>query len=325
MTEIRDCLYVQTIDGLPGIPWVEASRLLDNQKERNTVLAIMKKGTALATLRPTSARTFCFLIALLTLLSVPSITSAAEEDSATELAKKTQNPVSDLISVPFESNFNFNTGAKDATVYVLNVQPIIPIHLSEDWNLIIRTIMPIINQPSLFPAQERTFGLGDMNPSFFFSPAKAGRLLWGIGPTFTLPTATDSQLGSDHFSMGLTAVALTIQGPWLGGVLVANQWSITGWGDKPSVNRMLIEPFVNYNFGSGWHLTSELVITADWEADAGQRWTVPIGGGVGKLFTVGKLPVDTTLEAFWNIERPDYAPDWQLRFRVTFLLPASKR
>ena len=108
-------------------------------------------------------------------------------------------------------------------------------------------------------------------------------------------------------------------------MLVANQWSITGWGDKPSVNRMLIEPFVNYNFGSGWHLTSELVITGDWEADAGQRWTVPIGGGVGKLFKVGKLPVDTTLEAFWNVERPDYAPDWQLRFRFTFLLPASKR
>ena len=164
-----DRLYVQTIDGLPGIPWVEPSRLLDNQKERNTVLTIIKKGIALATLRPTCARTFCFLIALLTLLSVPSITSAAEEDSATELAKKTQNPVSDLISIPFESNFNFNTGAKDATVYVLNVQPIIPIHLSEDWNLIIRTIMPISNQPSLFPAQESAFGLGDINPSFFLA------------------------------------------------------------------------------------------------------------------------------------------------------------
>jgi len=264
-----------------------------------------------------------FTVALLTILSLTSIASAVEEENATELAKKTQNPVADLISVPFESNFN--TGAKDATVYVLNVQPIIPFHLNKDWNLITRTILPIINEPSLFSRQGSAFGLGDINPSFFFSPAKPGAFMWGIGPTFTLPTATDSRLGSDRFSMGPAAAALTIEGPWLLGVLVNNQWSITGWGGKPAVNQMLIEPFVNYNFGSGWHLSTELIMTADWEAKAGHRWTVPLGGGVGKLFKLGRLPIDTTLEAFWNVEHPDYAVDWQLRFRVTFVLPAFKR
>jgi hypothetical protein len=285
------------------------------------VQGIIQKKRALSALKVNSARTCGFLIALLTLLSVASIASAAEEESATELAKKTQNPVSDLISVPFESDFNFNTGAKDKTVYVLNVQPIIPFQLNENWNLITRTILPIINAPSLFSGQGSAFGLGDINPSFFFSPAKEGAFMWGIGPTFTLPTATDSKLGSDRFSMGPAAAALTIQGPWLAGVLVNNQWSITGWGDHPAVNQMLLEPFVNYNFGSGWHLSSEFIMTADWEAKAGQRWTVPLGDGLGKLFRLGKLPIDTTLEAFWNVEHPAYAADWQLRFRVTFLLP----
>jgi len=275
-------------------------------------------------LKATTTRTFSFLVALLTILSAPSHALAAEEESATELAKKTQNPVADLISVPFESDINFNNGTRNATTYVLNVQPIIPFHLNKDWNLITRTILPIINEPSSFSGQRSAFGLGDINPSFFFSPAKAGALMWGIGPTFTLPTATDPNLGSHRFSMGPTFAALTIQGPWLAGVLVNNQWSVTGWGDRRAVNQMLLEPFVNYNFGSGWHLSTELIMTADWQAKANQRWTVPIGGGVGKLFRVGKLPVDTTLEAFWNAMHPDNAGDWQLRFRVTLVLPAFK-
>jgi len=115
---------------------------------------------------------------------------AAEDESATELAKKTQNPVADLISVPFQNNFNFNTGSKDATVYILNVQPVIPIKLTEDWNLITRTIIPIINQPSLFPGPDKisdsAFGLGDINPTLFLSPGKPGKFIWGLGPTFTI-------------------------------------------------------------------------------------------------------------------------------------------
>ena len=139
---------------------------------------------------------------------------AADGDSETELAKKTQNPVADLISVPFQSNFNFNTGTKDATVYVLNVQPVIPFHLTENWNLITRTIMPIINQPSLFPRMESAFGMGDINPTFFLSPARPGAFIWGLGPTFTFPTATDRLLASGKYSLGPAAVGLMMQGPW---------------------------------------------------------------------------------------------------------------
>jgi hypothetical protein len=252
---------------------------------------------------------------------------ARADEDATELAKKTQNPVADLISVPLQSNFNFNTGIKDETVYVLNVQPVIPIKLNHEWNLITRTIVPVINQPSLFPGPNSisgsAWGLGDINPSLFLSPAKSGAIIWGVGPTFTLPTATDWRLGSGKFSLGPTAVALTIQGPWVLGALINNQWSVAGWGDK-DVNQMLLQPFVNYNLADGWYLTSSPVMTANWEAGSGDRWTVPVGGGVGKLCKLGPLPINTSLQAYYNVERPRYASEWQLRFQVQFLLPGFK-
>src|SRR5262245_23333240 len=208
--------------------------------------------------------------------------AAEEEESATELAKKTQNPVADLISVPFQNNFNFNTGEKDATVYLLNVQPVVPIKLTHDWTLITRTIVPIINQPSLFDGPNQVsgsaWGLGDINPSFFLSPARPSRFIWGVGPTFTLPTATDWRLGSGRFSLEPTAVALVMEGPWVAGALINNQWSVAGWGDK-DVNQMFLQPFVNYNIADGWYVTTGPIITADWKAESGQRWTVPVGAG----------------------------------------------
>ena len=244
----------------------------------------------------------------------------AAEESASELAKKTQNPVADLISVPFQNNFNFSAGPNDATIYVLNVQPVIPLKLTEDWNLITRTIMPIINQPSLFPGDDSAFGLGDLNPTFFLSPAKPGKLIWGAGPTFTLPTATDSRLGTSQWSMGPAAVALSMQGPWVFGALANQQWSFAGWGDQ-DVSAMLIQPFVNYNLPDGLYLVSAPIITANWEASSGDKWTVPVGGGVGKLFKLDKLPINTQLQAFYNVERPQLAADWQLRFQLQFLFP----
>jgi len=255
----------------------------------------------------------------LSLLLHPEEARAADE-SETELAKKTQNPVADLISVPFQSNFYFNTGTKDATVYVLNVQPVIPIKLSEDLNLITRTIMPIINQPSLFPHGESAFGMGDINPTLFLSPAKSGGLIWGVGPTFTFPTATDRLLGAGKYSLGPAAVALTMQGPWVVGALVNNQWSVAGWGHK-DVNAMLIQPFINYNFEHGWYVTSSPIITANWTARASDQWTVPVGAGVGKLSRFGRLPVNMQLQGFYNADKPKNTGNWQLRFQVQFLFP----
>jgi hypothetical protein len=247
--------------------------------------------------------------------------SGVRAQDETELAKKTQNPVADLISVPLQSNFNFGAGSKEKMIYILNIQPVIPINLNADWNLITRFIMPIINQPSLFPGVDSATGLGDINPTFFFSPAKPSSLIWGVGPTITLPTASDRLLGSGKWSLGPAAVALTIQGPWVLGALMNNQWSFAGWGEQ-KVNAMLLQPFLNYNLPDGWYLTSSPIITADWAADRGRDvWTVPAGGGAGKLFRLGKLPLNAQLAAYGNVARPEFGPDWQLRFQIQFLFP----
>ena len=252
--------------------------------------------------------------------SAPTEEQGAEK-SAEELAKLTQNPVANLISVPFQNNFNFNIGPKNATQWVLNVQPVIPFSLNEDWNLITRTIVPIIYQESPADGVDYVFGLGDINPSFFFSPVKPWHgIIWGVGPVFTLPTGTDPQLTSGKWSAGPTAVALKMDGPWVYGALFNQQWSFAGWGDQ-EVNAMLIQPFVNYNFKGGWYLTSSPIITANWKADSDNRWIVPLGGGGGKIVKLGKLPLNISLQGYYNVVHPDEGPDWQLRFQVQLLFP----
>jgi hypothetical protein len=227
------------------------------------------------------------IVAVSCLVAVLITAPLRAQQDETELAKKTQNPVADLISVPFQSNFNFGAGPNGATIYVLNVQPVIPLTLTEDWNLITRVITPVINQPLLFEGGESAFGLGDINPTFFLSPAKPGKLIWGVGPTFTLPTATDSLLGSSQWSIGPAAVALSMQGPWVFGALANQQWSFAGWGDR-DVSQLLIQPFVNYNLPDAWYLVSAPIITADWEASSGNKWTVPLGGGGRETVQAGQ-------------------------------------
>ena len=276
--------------------------------------------------RRTGAR-FRLVVPLATALLATPLGAAAPppssgEESETALAKKTQNPVADLISVPFQNNFNFQTGPNDKTVWVVNVQPVIPYHLTESWNLISRIIMPIGHVPSLAHGLDHGFGLGDINPTFFLSPAGSSKLIWGVGPTFTLPTASTTLLGMGKWSAGPAAVALLMQGPWVVGGLLNNQWSFAGWGDT-AVNQMLFQPFLNYNFSHGWYFSSSPIMTANWRASRGNQWTVPAGGGGGKLWRVGKvgLPVNTQLTAFYNAVRPDEAANWQLRFQVQFLFP----
>jgi hypothetical protein len=253
-----------------------------------------------------------------------AITAAAraEEQSDEELAKKTQNPVADLISVPFQNNFNFGTGPEDKTVWVLNVQPVIPVHLTESWNLISRIIVPIVDQPSLAPGVPQVYALGDINPTFFLSPVGSEKFIWGVGPTFTVPTASNRLVGSGKWSAGPSVVVLTMQGPWVLGALANNQWSFAGWGHN-DVNLALLQPFLNYNFSHGWYLSSAPIMTADWTTGSSNRWTIPAGGGGGKIWRVGKvgLPVNTQIQAFYNTFRPENGSNWQLRFQLQFLFP----
>lgn len=240
-----------------------------------------------------------------------------------ELAKAAQNPIADMISLPFQNNMNFNVGPDEEIQNILNIQPVAPISLNEDWNLITRTIMPVIWQPEFIPGEGRTFGLGDINFTGFFSPANPGKLVWGAGPVIVFPSATDEMLGTGKWSMGPSAVGLFMEGPWVCGLLMNNVWSFAGTDHRGDVNQMLLQYFINYNLRDGWYLVSAPIITANWEANSGNKWTVPIGAGGGKILRVGKLPLNCSVQAFYTPEKPRYGPDWTLRMQVQFLFPKS--
>ena len=251
----------------------------------------------------------------------PSSTGGAGEPSE-DLQKASQNPIADLVSVPFQSNTNFNTGSFNRAQEVFNIQPVVPMHLNDDWNVISRTIIPLVSQPSpLFDSN--TNGIGDITQSLFFSPAHPGALIWGVGPVFTVPSANDPILGTGKFLFGPTAVFLTTPGHWVIGVLLNNQWSVGGNPLTPPVNAFLAQPFLNYNMAGGWYLTASPVITSNWLAASGQQWTVPIGGGFGRVFRVGDQPVNASIAGYYNAIRPAGAADWQLRASVALLFPVK--
>ncbi len=250
---------------------------------------------------------------------------ALAAESATDLAKAAQNPVADMISLPFQFNTNFDTGRYGGTQEILNIQPVIPFNLSPDWNLITRIITPLVEQPKLYPGDDVTYGLGDITPTLFLSPAHSGKFIWGVGPVFQLPTATSSDLGSGKWGIGPSAVGLVMDGHWVYGALVNNIWSVGGDSGRGNVNQMTLQPFLNYNFSDGWYLTSSPLITANWEADSDNRWTLPLGGGFGRVFRVGKQPVNAQLTAYYNALSPeDTGSEWQLRFNLQFLFPTKK-
>jgi len=244
--------------------------------------------------------------------------------SAGDLAKATQNPVASLISVPLQNFTDFNIGpfGRDRNT-VLQFQPVVPIQLSENWNLITRTIGALVYQPNIAQPQQGTFGLTDINPSFFLSPARAGKIIWGAGPTFLLPTASDNVLGTGKLSIGPAIVALVQPGKWTIGVLVSNLWSVAGSGGRPDVNSMTLQYFINYNLKKGYYLSSAPINSANWNAPSGNVWLVPVGGGIGRIMRLGFQPVNVSVQAYGNAKRPDTfpSPTWQLKFQMAFLYP----
>lgn len=284
----------------------------------------MKSGAA-------SVRRLAFKMAYAVVLTamimscVAVLPTRAQEDSA-EIAKEAQNPIANVISVPVENDFDPQTGTHKDDSYVMEMKPVVPIHLSNDWILITRTIIPVIQVPDLAPGISGTTGLGDVQESLFLSPTKAGPggIIWGAGPAISFPTATQSILGTKKLSIGPNAVVLKIQGHWLFGTLAQNVWSVEGPSARPDVNQMLLQPFVNYNLRHGWYLTTSPIITANWEVRPDQRWTVPVGGGVGRIVHFGRLPVSIYTQFFRNVERPDGTSHWSARFEMTFLFPKKR-
>ncbi len=245
--------------------------------------------------------------------------SFADAPSGGATVHDAQNPVANIIALPIQNNTYFDSGPYKRTANTLLLQPVYPFKLSEDWNLITRTIIPVISQPRLSLQTGGKSGLGDIQSQLFLSPAHPGEIIWGIGPQLLLPTATDKRLGANRLGGGISAVALTIQNPWLFGALVNNLWAGSG---QRRVNELTINPFAFYNFPNGWYLFSSPVITANW-ADAVQnkRWTVPLGGGLGPLFKIANQAINARFQFFDNVERPTYAPHYQMQLQIQFLFP----
>ena len=225
--------------------------------------------------------------------------------------------------MPFQFNTDFGLGAEgDGERYYLNVQPVIPISLSEDWNLISRTIVPVIWQRDVlpFPFEDEQFGLGDTVQSLFLSPVQPGPagIIWGAGPVFLVPTATDELLGSVKFGLGPTAVALKQSGPWTYGILANHIWSVAGEGSRDDVSSTFVQPFVSRAFGRGITGTVNLESTYDWEHD---QWTIPLNVGVSKVTRIGRQPISFQAGLRYYFETPEGGPDWGARFTVTPLFP----
>ncbi len=263
----------------------------------------------------------------LAVLSVPALA----QQSASDLAAAAQNPVAAMYSLPFQNNVFGGAGPQhDAVGNVLNIQPVLPFSFG-DWNVISRTIAPVIYVPGLTPGlsdnpgtpsgTSSVFGLGDINQTFYISPAAASGLIWGVGPSITVPTATSREIGSGKLSMGPAAVALVTPKPWVIGILARQLWSVAGPDGRKDVSQLLLQPFVNYNLADGWYLVSAPIITANWTADSSDRWSVPVGGGVGKIFKIGSQPLNASLQGFGYPVRPSLGPSWSIRFQIQFLFP----
>jgi len=255
-------------------------------------------------------------------LACCGVSVAHAQDNSAELATKLSNPVADLISIPFQFNYNDGIGpSQDGSQTYLNFQPVIPITLNDDWNLISRTILPIIYQDDAFPGAGHQFGLGDTTQSFFFSPSQTvNGFTWGVGPALGIPTATDSLLGSDKLSVGPTGVALWQGHGWTIGALANHLWSVTGNGDEPDVNSTFIQPFISYTTRDAWTFTVNTESTYNWEAE---EWSVPINVQIAKIVKFGKLPVQLFVAGRYWAESPDSVgpTGWGARAGITFLLP----
>jgi len=250
------------------------------------------------------------------------------------LAKQSQNPIGNMISVPFQNTTYFDQGPTDKFVNIMNIEPVYPMSFNKV-NLINRFIIPVSyvegqdsyaipgpgGDAALVPGTDDEFGLGNITYQMFFTPKKPGKGIWGVGPVFELPTNTDDVLGTDTWSAGPGFVILAMPGNWVIGGLAYNIWSFSESNDAPDKNLLVAQYFINHNFAGGWYATSTPTMTADWEANSDDRWTIPIGGGMGRLVRFGNTPVDFKGQVFYNVEAPEDVGDWSVQFQVKLLFP----
>jgi hypothetical protein len=254
-------------------------------------------------------------------VSVTFITSADAQDNSQDLAKQLSNPIASLISVPFQFNFDSGYGPNEGERAYLNIQPVIPVSLNDDWTMISRTILPVIWQDDIAGPSGEQFGLGDITQSLFFSPKKPGPsdIIWGVGPAFLVPTATHDLLGGGKWGAGPTAVVLKQIDGWTVGALANHIWSFAGDDERSDISSTFLQPFISYTTSDAWTFGLNLESTYNWETE---DWSVPINFTVAKLTKISEQPVSFTVGVRYWAASPDSGPDGiGVRGVVTFLFP----
>lgn len=282
----------------------------------------MKKKPQRFTSTPRWSKSLFITILSIGLFSLANTALAEGEhhNAAYNLAKQSQNPISMLSRLSFENNATLNNGPDDELINILNIEVTLPMRLLSNWNLINRATLPAIYSNVTVPDDSSNFGLGDFIYQGFISSAKPGKFIWGLGVQLDIPTGME-RFTTDQWSLGPAAVGLINPGPWVVGLLVSNVWSVYGYNDASHVNMFTAQYFINYNMKNSWYLTSSPVITANWANQETHTWTTPYGGGVGRVFKVGRQVVDLKGTAYINHEKPEQGNDWNLQFTLTFLYP----
>ena len=256
------------------------------------------------------------------LMGLFPVLSFAQEEG--DPAKAAQNPLANVYSLPLQDNMDFGIGDYSKTSNVLNIQPVIPVTLSKSgWLLINRAIIPFPQTtPDIFTENgESTTGLGDINYTAWFAPPTKSKLTWGFGLVSIWPTASNSALGSGKYSIGPSGVLVYSFPKLMAAAIISNWKSIGGDETRADVHTFFFQYVLTYFLQNKWYLSSAPLNLANWEAEKDQRWTIPLGGGFGKMFSVGKLPLDFQTQAFYNVVRPDLAPVWQWRVQLKFIFP----
>jgi hypothetical protein len=252
------------------------------------------------------------------LLALP-VWAEEKVDETAELAKKLANPIASLISVPIQYNLDFGIGPADATKSIVNIQPVIPFSLNRNWNLITRTIFPLIYAEAPAAGFDSASGLGDIVQSFFLSPKEpVGGWIVGGGPVFLYPSATEKTLGADKWGAGPTAVILKQQSGWTVGMLANHLWSFAGDNDRKDVSATFLQPFLAYTTKTYTTIMLNTESTYDWKSE---QWIAPVNLVLNQMVKIGGVPLQLSLGGRYYVDKPDGGPDWGLRFQVTFLFP----
>ena len=245
--------------------------------------------------------------------------AAAPAVDSTALAKQSQNPVGNLVSLPLQ--FNFNTGGDlgERTFLNMNVQPVIPFRMTDRWNVIARPIVPLDSLPG--EAGARFSGVGDIQLQVFVTPAMPPAIIWGLGGAFSFPTSTVDPVQTGTWAAGPSLVLVKMTGAFVLGGLISQLWPLADAGDAPETNLLTFQPAINFNFGHGWAIAFSPVITSNWDAPDGDRWTVPVGLGLTRTVVFNRRPMNLGMSYYYNLEQPTGTAGEQLRFSVTLLYP----